>query len=344
MDQVVFFKLLQDVGQQMSNKEKDRFVKNKLRAAVKGKVHFEGLMYPYLYTLAEEMYNKMSKNVELFPRLSNHKNKTKAIHSNGKMIAKKRILVARLDIHNRPQSEVDLELFKPVEYATKDELFVLPQQDIIKLCHASYGKLAMSRKPTTDDKVLAIGIAMTDEDTRQLLPDMLGRTKGGTCSELDATASRSRRGFHLLHGKFVDKEVVVTHPERWENPETACKVDERLGARMFEEHTQFDPNNDSRIQLEWQSKEVQGVFQQAAKEYQAMMDLYMMGTGEGDGDEANFSNWWERGDTHTATYLHGQNSNLYLFLMYMWDKLYNFVFVAKKDPLPGHMGIGDIYN
>jgi hypothetical protein len=113
---------------------------------------------------------------------------------------------------------------------------------------------------------------------------------------------------------------------------------------MFEEHAQFDPNNDSRIKLVWQTKEVQGVFQQAAKEYQAMMDLYMMGTGGGDGDDANFSNWWERDDTCTATYLHGQNSNLYLSLLYMWDKLYNFVFVAKKDPLPGHMAIGDIYN
>ena len=30
--------------------------------------------------------------------------------------------------------------------------------------------------------------------------------------------------------------------------------------------------------------------------------------------------------------------------MYMWDKSYNFVFVEKRDPLPGHMGIGDIYN
>jgi hypothetical protein len=58
----------------MSNKEKDRFVKNKSRAAVRGKVHFEGLMYPYLYRLAEEMYNKMSENAELFPRLPNHKN------------------------------------------------------------------------------------------------------------------------------------------------------------------------------------------------------------------------------------------------------------------------------
>jgi hypothetical protein len=113
---------------------------------------------------------------------------------------------------------------------------------------------------------------------------------------------------------------------------------------MFEEHAQFDPNNDSRIELVWQTKEVQGVFQQAAKEYQAMMDLYMMRTGGGDGDEASFSNWWECDDTCTATYLHGQNSNLYLSLMYMWDKLYNFVIVTKKDPLPGHMAIGDIYN
>jgi hypothetical protein len=259
-------------------------------------------------------------------------------------LQKKRIPVARSDIHNRPQGEVDLELFNSVEYATKNELFVLPQQDIIKLCHVSYGKLAMSRKPTTDDKVRAIEIAITNEDIRQLLPDMLGKTKGGICSELDATASRSCRGFHLLHGKIVDKEVVVTLPEQWEDPETACKIDERLGAGMFEEHTQFDPNNDSRIKLVWQSKKVQGVFQKAAKEYQAMMNLYMMGTGGGDGDEANFSNWWEHDDTCTATNLHRQNSNLCLSLMYMWDKLYNFVFVAKEDPLPGHMAIGDIYN
>ena len=63
----------------MSNEEKDRFIKNKSRAAVKGKVQFKGLMFPYLYKLAKEMYNKMSENAELFPRLPNHKNKTRAI-------------------------------------------------------------------------------------------------------------------------------------------------------------------------------------------------------------------------------------------------------------------------
>ncbi len=69
--------------------------------------------------------------------------------------------------------------------------------------------------------------------------------------------------------------------------------------------------------MAWQLKVVQCVFQQAAREYQSMMDKYMMGTGGRDGDDANFLNWWERDDTRTATYINGQNSNLYLSLMYM---------------------------
>ena len=69
----------------------------------------------------------------------------------------------------------------------------------------------------------------------------------------------------------------------------------------MEEHAQFGPNNYSRIKMVWQIKEMQDVFQEAAKEYQTMMDKYMMGTGGGDGDKANFSNWWERDDTQAAT-------------------------------------------
>ena len=342
----VYFRLLQDKGQILSDKERDRLVngKNKHRAAVKGKIFFGGLLYPSLYKLAEEVYKKMGDHDDLFPRLPNSKNKTKAIHVIGKIIAKKRIEVNRSDIHSRPQGEVPLELFNSDEFAAFDRLFVLPQRDVISVCHSNYGKVAESRRPTTDDKVRALGICMTNEDIRELVPDMLGKTKGGTRAELDAAASKSRRGFHLLHAKFVDSEVVVTLPAQWDDPATARKVDERLGAGIFEEHAQFDPNNDSRIKLPWLVKEVQAIFKLVAKEYQVMMDKYMMGTGGGDGDEANFSNWWERDDTRTVTYINGQNSNLYLSLIYMWDKMFNFVFVEKKDPLPAHMGIGDIYD
>ncbi len=42
VDKELFFRLLQDIGQTMSNKEKEKFVKNKARAAVKGKVTSRG--------------------------------------------------------------------------------------------------------------------------------------------------------------------------------------------------------------------------------------------------------------------------------------------------------------
>jgi hypothetical protein len=96
----------------MSDKERDMFAKNKSRAAVKGKIHFGGLLHPSLYKLAEEVYKKMGDHKDLFPRLPINKNKTKAIHAIGKIIAKKRIEVNRSDIHSRPQEgKVPLELF-----------------------------------------------------------------------------------------------------------------------------------------------------------------------------------------------------------------------------------------
>ncbi len=187
-----------------------------------------------------------------------------------------------------------MELFNSDEFVTMDRLFVLPQRDVISVCHSNYGKVAESRGPTTDDKVRALGICMTNEDIRELVPDMLGKTKGGKHAELDAAASKSRQGFHLLHAQFVDLEVVVTLPAQWDDPATARTVDDKFGAGIFEEHAQFDPNNDSRIKLPWLVKEVQAIFKLVAKEYQAMMDKYMMETGGGDGDEANFSNWRNR--------------------------------------------------
>ena len=67
----LYFRLLQDKGQLMSDKERDR--------SVEGKIHFGGLLYPSLYKLAEEVYKKIGDQDDLFPRLPNNKNKTKTI-------------------------------------------------------------------------------------------------------------------------------------------------------------------------------------------------------------------------------------------------------------------------
>jgi hypothetical protein len=45
-----------------------------------------------------------------------------------------------------------------------NELFVLPQRDIVQHCNLNYGKAAETRKPTMDDKVHAVGIVMKNDD------------------------------------------------------------------------------------------------------------------------------------------------------------------------------------
>ena len=65
----LFFRLLQDRGQTMSDEDKAKFERKRTKAAVRKKVYFEGMLYPSLYKLAEELYKKISGHEELFPRL-----------------------------------------------------------------------------------------------------------------------------------------------------------------------------------------------------------------------------------------------------------------------------------
>jgi hypothetical protein len=198
-----------------------------------------------------------------------------------------------------------------------------------------YGKIPDSKKITLDNKVRAVGIAMTDAHVRELLPDMLGRTRGGTRQEMDAARGNKLQGFNLLHAKFIDREVVVHLPETWDDPDTASKIDAKLGGpRIFEEYAQFDPNNESRIELAWTVAEVSAIFDKVAKEYHKMMEIYMKGTGGRPGAGENFHSWMECDDTCVVTYLYGQHSNIYLSLVKMWERSYGYVFVEKKEQLP----------
>jgi hypothetical protein len=236
-----------------------------------------------------------------------------------------------------------LDLFNSDAYKNKNELYVLAQRDIIQFCCGAYRKKVGARKMTNDDKVRAIGIAMTDPDVRALIGDMLGKTKGGPRRQLDAQPSCSRSGFKLLYDKFIDEDVKVPIPELWDEQDTRKKIIAKVGWSQFETHCQFDPNTESRIKMAWTEKEVQAIFRQVAVDYQKMMDKWMMGTGGGPGAPENFSIWQDRDETETAAYI-DQACDIYLSLVYIWDKQYDFVFVTKKDSLPSHMQIGDQYN
>ena len=109
---------------------------------------------------------------------------------------------------------------------------------------------------TNDDKVRAIGIAMTDPNVRALIGDMLGKTKGGAWRQLDSQPSCSRSGFKMLYDKFIDVDVKVPIPELWDEEDTRLKIIDRVGSAQFEIHCQFDPNDERRIKMDWTEKEV----------------------------------------------------------------------------------------
>ncbi len=188
------------------------------------------------------MLDKVQANPELFPRLpTSMNNKTKTIHAIGKIIAAKRYSQARSDIDHLPLGEVDSILANAAEYSAREDLFILSHREVLSACHLHYGKMPESKKITLDDKVRAVGIAMTNAHVRELLSDMLGRTRGGTRQEMDAARGKKLQGFNLLHAKFIDREVVVKLPETWDDPARASKIDTKLGGPgMFEEYAQFD--------------------------------------------------------------------------------------------------------
>jgi hypothetical protein len=97
---------------------------------------------------------------------------------------------------------------------------------------------------------------------------MLGSLRGSKIrAELDAAASRKLAGFRALYTKFIDKEIVVTLPEKWTLEETKCSIDGLTREGLYKQFGTFDPTNAARIALNWTQKDVSGIFGKVVLEY-----------------------------------------------------------------------------
>ncbi len=56
------------------------------------------------------------------------------------------------------------------------------------------------------------------------------------------------------------------------------------------------------------------------------MKKYTLGTGGGPGVPKNFATWETRDESYASLYMQ-QDANLYLVVVHIWDKLYDFPFV-----------------
>ena len=335
-----WFRLLQDQGVLMTEAEETK-LRAKPNTKFTRKTIGEGLesnrLFEDIYKLAEEVFKKVESKVELFPKFST--NKTANIHLIAKFIIKRRSVCTRADMHSRPQ--MDGQYANMPEFAGRLLLYFLSQREVLEYCHQKYGvSMKVMKTPTVDDKVRVAGIMFNSDEMRAFLPDMLGKSRNGNRQALDGASARTASGFFLLHQKFIDTEVEVTLPEKWEENETRNLIDELRGPGTFDEYAQFDPNNHERISLPWTQEEVAAVFKKVQSEYQAAMDKFTMGTGGGTGAPAGFSVWENRHEGYVVNY-DPQKCNIYLSLVYMWDKEHGYCFVDKKDKVPAECAIGD---
>jgi hypothetical protein len=205
-----------------------------------------------------------------------------------------------------------------------------------------YGVEEEMKEVTTDDKVWVVGILFNRSQMQEYIPNMSGKTRGSKVrADLDAVSSRKLAGFCTLFTRFIDKEVVVTLPEKWLWEETKTSIDALTCDGTFDIYGKFNPNNLVHIALNWVQKDVSGIFAKVVLEYQVCMKKYTMGTGDGPGAPENFSTWQTWDETYVSQYTQ-HLSHLYLTVVHIWDKQFGFPFVSKMDPMPDDCMIDDV--
>ncbi len=71
------------------------------------------------------------------------------------------------------------------------------------------------------------------------------------------------------------------------------------------------------------------------------MEQYTIGTGGGSGLPENYIIWQERDDTTISGYISQIAADLYLTIVFMWDRMHDFPFVTRREQLPQEARIDD---
>jgi hypothetical protein len=126
-----------------------------------------------------------------------------------------------------------MDLIDSVEYAGRQQIFILLQQKLLELLFEKYGVEGEMKEATTDNKIQVAGIVFSE--LRKCTPDMLGSLRESKIkAELDAAASHKLAGFCTMHTKFIDKEVIITLPEKWTSEEMKCLIDGLTRPGLYE--------------------------------------------------------------------------------------------------------------
>ncbi len=335
VDKQLWFDQLQDVGDNMTEEEKDGCKKTRVK-----QFFFKDRFYKYIYELANTFYINLQKHENLVPKLP--KNKSDTVKRVCEYILLNCNKFSIGDVHNHPEGAAFLELCGSSKLSAKnDSIYILSQQDL--LSHFYQFWVPNERdymKPTPDDKLRLMGILLSDQ-VRDYLPDIMGISSGGNRQQLDASRGRQALGWNLTLDLYIDLNHTVHLPERWCLEETRNEINAELGDDGYDKYGKFNPNRQDRISLPWTLPLLKTMFGMVRKSYNRVMERYTMGTGGGPGMPENYVIWQERDETTFTGYISQVTADLYLTIVHMWDRMYDYPFVTTREQIPQEARIDD---
>ena len=346
IDNDKWFGLLQDEGRDMTPEEETQFMGDgeKKRKTKAWNILYASRFYPKLYQLSELIYEKIfARRDKYFQLLPAEKNsKTNTIHQIGFIIASNCGVrpIRQHELNATTNGGFDLL----IEQSTREEFFIFTQPSLLAILVNRYAQNEM--KITTNDKVRMAGILLNNDIVRDSLQYLTGKSlDSDNRLEIDRSAPEKAAALKMILNKFIDKEVVITIPDKWLNPQTELNIDATMGDGMYEMYGTYDPNSLERMTLPWTVKDIMNIIKMVIKEYNEMMVKYTKGTGGGPGAEEHFATWEERNEYHCASYT-SQPVNMYLSVVHIWDKLYDFPLhkMTAKGTLPVESAIDEFYN
>ncbi len=114
--------------------------------------------------------------------------------------------------------------------------------------------------------------------------------------------ARRKDTFQIIHGQFVDEDVVLQFPDIWNAEETKSKINPKLGDG-FHFSLNYDLNNKSGINLPWDPKMNENIIKTTISSYNECMP----GTGGGDGHNSSYVLWETHKGAECATYVSNTN-------------------------------------
>jgi hypothetical protein len=168
------------------------------------------------------------------------------------------------------------------------------------------------QRTTDNDRLRVFGILFF-QDLREYIPLVTGTNSSAMSRiKLDAKNSTLKGVLQDPLQKFNDVEVKVSHPAAWEKDKTVS----RIGVDV---HASMDPNEMNRILVPRNMDGIKCIISSTTRAYNNVMKNYTKGTGGGDGNVANFSNWQERDPLYFGNYDNYTKSS-YLTWIHMLNK------------------------